>query len=124
MQITFRGIDPSPALSELIEHCADELRRISDRIHSLRVLVEEPHRHHRHGNHFRVRIELTMPGHDIVVGNDNGARAIDEDAYAAVRRAFDVVRRRLTAAQARGRGKERAHAADRATVRNTSRTAR
>ena len=103
IQITYHGLDASDALTELIHERAEQLARVNDRIHGMRVLVDAPHHHHRHGNHYRVRIELTAPGHDIVVGHEDDERGDDEDVYAAVRRAFDVVRRRMTTAQARRR---------------------
>lgn len=117
VQITYHGIEPSEALTALIHTRAAQLERVSDRIHSVRVLVDAPHQHHRQGNHYRVRIEVGLPGGEIVVGHDTDARSDDEDAYRAVRRAFDAIRRRLTATQARTRGKERAHADGRPTIR-------
>ena len=119
VQITYHGIEPSDALTALIHTRAAHLERASERIQSLRVVVDAPHHHHRHGNHFCVRIELSLPGGEIVVGHDAGERDTDEDAHRAVRRAFDAIRRRLTATQARTRGKERAHAEERPTIRAT-----
>lgn len=108
VQITYHGVEPSEALTALIHTRAEQLERVSDRIQSLRVLVDAPHHHHRQGNHYRVCIELAVPGHEIVVGHDADEGSGDEDAYRAVRRAFDAVRRRLTATQARTQGKQRA----------------
>ena len=107
IQITYHGVEASPALTELIEARAGQLERVSDRIHSVRVLVDHPHQHHHKGNHYRVRIELTMPGHDLVVGRDDDERASDEDAYQAVRHAFDAIRRRLDESLARLDGRKR-----------------
>ena len=112
-QITYHGIEPSPALTELIETRAEQLQRVSDRIHSVRVLVDAPHQHQKKGNHYRVRIELTMPGQEIVIGHDDDDRDTDEDAYQAVRRAFDALRRRLDESVAKRHGKQRAHQAAR-----------
>jgi ribosome-associated translation inhibitor RaiA len=84
VQISYHGLEPSQSLSELIRMRAAQLERISERIHSLRVLVDAPHRHHRQGNHYRVRVEVTVPGHDIVVGHDDETRSGDEDAFQAV----------------------------------------
>lgn len=117
VQITYHGLAPSDALTALIQTRAAQLGRVSDRIQSLRVLVDAPHHHHRHGNHYHVRIELVLPGHELVVGHDAEARSDDEDAYRAVRRAFDALRRRLTTTQARTRGKERAHGDERPSIR-------
>jgi ribosome-associated translation inhibitor RaiA len=101
VQIQYQGIDASEPLSTLIFTRAEALGRLHDRIVSLRVVVAAPHHHHRQGNHYHVRIELQVPGHDIVV--DHGAEQSDEDAYQAVRHAFDAIRRRLMTSQGRGR---------------------
>jgi ribosome-associated translation inhibitor RaiA len=107
-QITYHGVEPSEALTELIHERAAHLERVGGRILAMRVLVDAPHHHQRHGNHYRVTIEMTVPGGDVVVGHDVGEHTGDEDAYAAVRRAFDAARRCLSAAQSRRHGKERA----------------
>ncbi len=114
-QITFHGIAPSEPLTELIETRAQLLDRLTDRLQALRVFVDAPHHHHRHGNHPRVRLELTLPGEDIVVERDDASDG--EDAYLAVRRAFDGLRRRLTAKQERRHGRQRAHVAATSTIR-------
>jgi ribosomal subunit interface protein len=111
VRITYHGLTPSEALTQLIERRAAHLERLSDRISALRVLIDSPHQHHRNGNHYRVRLELTVPGGDLVVGHDDGARTADEDPYQAVRRAFDVLRRRLETLKERREGKQRAHVA-------------
>jgi len=117
-QITYHGVEPSESLTALIHLRAAQLERVCDSIRSMRVLVDAPHHHQRQGNHFCVRIELTAAAGDIVVGHDIDGHAGDEDAYAAVRRAFDAARRCVSAAQARRHGKERAHTDRRPTIRN------
>ncbi len=117
IQITHHGSEPSEALDELIRDRAAELGELCERIHSLRVVVDSPHHHHRQGNRYHVRLELRLPGRDIVVGNEAADRATDEDPYLAVRRAFDSLRRRLTATQVRRTGKQRAQDAPRGSLR-------
>jgi len=115
IRISYHGIPASDAVTALIHTRAAQLDHLNERIHSLRVVVDAPHHHHRHGNHYCVRIELRMPGRDIVVGNE--PVDADEDVYQAVRHAFDAARRRLTAAQTRRSAKQRAHAGARASIR-------
>ena len=117
IQITYHGLEPSDTLTELIHTRAAQLDRLHDRIHGLRVLVDAPHNHQRHGKRFRVRLDLTLPGRELVVGHDDDEHVGDDDAYQAVRHAFDALRRKLTTAQTRRHGKQRAHAAGRAAVR-------
>jgi ribosomal subunit interface protein len=95
MEITWRALDPTAALETLVRQKAQALTRYCDHILACRVAIEAPHRRHRHGQRYRVRIELTVPGAEIVVGHpseENGAR---EDLRVAIRDAFRALRRRL-----------------------------
>lgn len=95
LQIVFRYMDPSPALEARIRQRAEEFDQFFDRIIMCRVAVECQHRHHQQGKLFRVRIDLTVPGREIVVSRDTGANHAHEDAHVAVRDAFDAARRQL-----------------------------
>ena len=106
IQVSYRGLDPSPALSELIHAETEHLQRLNHRIHALRVVVAAPPHHQRHGSPFRVRVELSMPGTELVADGNH-----DDDAYQATRHAFDTLRRQLTTTQERRQAKQRAHAA-------------
>jgi ribosome-associated translation inhibitor RaiA/cold shock CspA family protein len=108
LQITFRHMDPSPALEARIRQRAEELEHFFDRITSCHVTVESGHRHHQ-GNLFEVRIDLVLPGREIVVGRDGGANHAHDDAHVAVRDAFDALRRRLEDHARHGRGAVKLH---------------
>jgi ribosomal subunit interface protein len=95
VHIKFHGIEVSPALEKrIMEHVA-KLEQFYDRITSCEVVVELPHLHHRHGKQFHVRIEVSVPGSDIVVSRDPGEDGAHEDPYVAVRDAFMAARRQL-----------------------------
>lgn len=91
LQITFHGIDSSEALSERIREAAAKLEKFDDRIVACKVTVEQPHRQHQQGNAFHVRIQLSVPGTELVVNEDTGL----DNAYAAVAEAFEAMKRRL-----------------------------
>jgi len=112
VQITYHGVEASQALTELVEERSRHISQLSTRIDGLRVLIDSPHHHHRHGNQYRVRLELTMPKRDLVIDG-----CADEDPYMAVRQAFGTLQRRLTAAQARRQAKQRAKEGVRASIR-------
>jgi ribosome-associated translation inhibitor RaiA len=95
LQITFRGVDQSDALESWIRDWADKLERVSDRIERGEVVVEAPHKHHRQGAQFHVRIHLRVPGTDIDVDRDPGPDEAHQDPYVAVRDSFHAARRRL-----------------------------
>jgi hypothetical protein len=61
-QITLHGIGPSPAIERALRRKLAWLRRYYPRIMGCRVTVEAPHRHHRKGRLYRVRVEVTVPG--------------------------------------------------------------
>lgn len=95
LQISFRGMDTSPATEALIRERAEKLDRFHDRITGCRVVVEASHRHQRKGRLYHVRVDLTVPGHEIVVGRERDDDHSHEDIKVAVRDAFDAARRQL-----------------------------
>jgi ribosome-associated translation inhibitor RaiA len=97
LQITFRHMDTSPALESEARDALARLETHCDRIISCHVVVEAPHKHHRRGRRFHVRIELTVPGRDIVIAHAHEDRASHEDAHVALRDAFHAALRALDA---------------------------
>lgn len=67
IQITFRNMDSSEQVKEWIRAEAEKLETFYHPIMSCRVAVEVPHRHRRKGAVYGVRIDLTLPGTEIVV---------------------------------------------------------
>ena len=95
VDITFKELERSDALETRIREWVDKLERIYDRIVRCEVMIETPHRHHRQGRQFHVRVRLTVPGGEIVASHDPGPDETHEDAYVAIRDAFTAVRRQL-----------------------------
>lgn len=104
LQITFHGIDRSAAIEAAIREKAAKLEQFHHRIMSCAVVVEVPGRHKQKGKEFVVRIDLKVPGGEIVVNHDH-----HEDVYVAVRDAFDAARRKLEDALRRQRGEVKTH---------------
>ncbi len=97
LQISFRHCASSDALTSLIREKAGELERFYSRIISCHVVVEGPSEHHRQGNgsHFRVRVEVAVPGATLVASRDRTPDAAHEDAFVATNEAFHAIRRQL-----------------------------
>jgi len=110
LQITFRHMDTSAALEARIRQRAEELDQFFDRIIGCRVVVECENRRRQQGNLFEVRIDLTIPGHEIVVGRERSSNHAHEDPHVAVRDAFDAARRVLEDHARRDRGEAKTHA--------------
>jgi len=96
LQITFRDLPKSEAIEANIREKAEKLGSFYDRINRCSVMIESPHRHHHKGKHYHVRIDISLPGHELVVNRDPGNLTTHEDAYVAVRDAFNAARRQLT----------------------------
>jgi cold shock CspA family protein/ribosome-associated translation inhibitor RaiA len=94
-QISFHGMDPSPAVEAKALKRIAELDQFHDRIISCHVKIEAPHRHGRHGKIYRVSIDIQVPGAEIAVSNAHELNHAHEDVQVALRDSFDAARRRL-----------------------------
>ena len=67
LQITFRNMKSSAMVEEWIQAEAAKLDTFCNQIMACRVAIEVPHRHNRNGKPLHVRIDLTLPGKEIVI---------------------------------------------------------
>jgi len=104
LQITIRDVPHSEALETHIRDKAAKLEEFHPHITSCRVTVEELGMHHHQGRQFRVRLDVRVPGKEIVANRDH-----DEDVYVAVRDAFDSVKRQLEEVVRLRRGDVKVH---------------
>ena len=113
VHVTFRRLTPRADLESLINGHVARLERHFDRIVDCRVLLEMPHRRHDSGNHFRVRVELTVPQERLVISHDADLHGSAQDlqepdlekrgtgapehrfVHEALHDAFDAAARRL-----------------------------
>lgn len=127
IQISYRNVEPSAAVTARIESEAAKLDTFFGRITSCRVVVEAPHRHQKQGERFHVRIALGVPGTELVVNHEPSPHASlsrDEEAalkkhleihpehkdlYVVIRDAFGIARRQLQDYTKRLRGEVKTH---------------
>lgn len=95
LQITLRNMEPSEAIEADIREKAAKLDEFFGQIMSCRVVVEARHHRHHKGNLYHVRLDITVPDNEIVISRDRDLHHAHEDAYVAIRDAFDSARRRL-----------------------------
>lgn len=116
-------MEPSDAVSARIEAESAKLDEFFPRITSCRVVIEAG----QHGELFHIRIDIAVPGREIVVNHEPSARAAlsqeDEaalkkhleihpehkDVYVAIRDAFGGARRQLQDYAKRLRGEVKTH---------------
>jgi cold shock CspA family protein/ribosome-associated translation inhibitor RaiA len=133
LKVTFRNMPPSKAVEDNVREKAAKLDSLYDRIMRCQVTVEAPHRHHHKGKAYHVRIDLTVPGGELVINRaprrldtaraasleasttelaENHApskHAAHEDVYVAIRDAFNAAGRKLQDYARRRRGKVKVH---------------
>lgn len=104
LRITVRNVKLPQAMREDIRQRAEQLDSYYDRIMRCRVVVEVPHRHRREGVFYNVRIDITVPGTELVV-----KRELNEDLDVALRDSFDAARRQLEDFARKQRGDVKRH---------------
>jgi cold shock CspA family protein/ribosome-associated translation inhibitor RaiA len=95
LRIAFRNLKSSPVIEEQIHQRVAELERFFDHIIGCSVVVELHHRHQRQGGIFHIRIEIFVPGRQIVVRREPPEHQAHEELPLAVHDAFDAARRQL-----------------------------
>jgi len=108
LQITFRHMDPSPALEARIRELAQNLDPFNEHILNCHVVVEPPSSHHRAGL-FDITLEISVPGENIAIRTERSPDPAHEDPYVAVRDAFRAARRRLEDYMSKRRQDVKAH---------------
>lgn len=93
LQITFRNLSHSDAIAARIEQQFEKLCHYSDRILRCQVTVELLHQHH-HKNPYHIRINLSLPGEELVINRDKSG-SYNGNAYIVIRDAFNAAQRKL-----------------------------
>jgi cold shock CspA family protein len=91
LQITFRNMEVSEVVEEWIHAEAAKLDTFYSRIMSCRVTVEVPHGHHNKGNLFHVRIDLTLPGKELLIKHEpSGGKGIRQAGGVEMRKGLEA----------------------------------
>lgn len=109
LQISYRDVPATDAIEAKVRERAARLERYHDHIMGCRVMIESPHRRHHQGNLYHVRIDLTVPGGELVITREPTEHHAHEDLYVAIRDAFDAAQRRLEDHARRQRGAVKTH---------------
>jgi cold shock CspA family protein/ribosome-associated translation inhibitor RaiA len=127
LQITFRNMASSEMVKEWIQEEANKLDEFHGKITGCRVVVELPSRHRKAGNLYHVRVDLTVPGSEMVVKLQPSLRAMPgrmpteaatkclevkaphKDLRQAINDAFGAMRRRLQNYSRRQRREVKTH---------------
>lgn len=104
VHIQFQGMEASDALEASAREHAHRLESFAPDIMACRVHIDMLQKHQHQGQPFGVRIDLTLPGHELAVN-----RVQNEDVYVALRDAFDNMKRQVEDVVRRRRGQVKQH---------------
>lgn len=113
LELTFRNVDKSSAIEQLIRKRVDKLSQLRRNVTRCRVAVEQPHQHATSGSPYRVRIDLVVPpDKELVVDEKPGKNALNETLQTIIGRAFDAAERQLKKATDRQRNHVKDHSTE------------
>jgi ribosomal subunit interface protein len=104
MQITIRNMEHTAALEAYIREKAQKLDEFFTHIMSCRVVVEMQHKHQNKGMQFNVRIDISVPGNEIVISREHS-----EDVNVALRDAFNAAKRKVESYACKVQGVVKTH---------------
>ena len=111
LEIRFENIDPSAAVEAAVRERAAKLEQFADSIVSCHVTIGSPHKHKTQGKLFTVKVDIRLPGGEVVASRDPAANHGHEDFYVALRDAFKAARRQLQDHLRVRRGRVKSHEA-------------
>jgi cold shock CspA family protein len=104
LEITAHHFGLNDALEAMIRERAESLEKFYPRLIRCHVTIEGPGNHHRTGGPYDVKIDLSVPGKELVVTRQTG-----EDVTVVLRDAFDAARRQLQDFARKQRGDTKNH---------------
>jgi ribosomal subunit interface protein len=105
-RIEFRDMVPLPSLEGEIRQRVSKLEKFVPELMSCHVTVSAEGNRHRQGHRYVVRLDVRVPGAELVTGEHQG----DEQFEVALRDSFDAMTRQLEDFQRRRRGQVKQHA--------------
>lgn len=95
MQVSFRHMEHSEAIEALVREKAARLDKYAADIMSCRVVIQPLAKHHKRGNPYEVRIDLTFAGKEIAITREAAEHEEFKHLEVALRDAFDEARREI-----------------------------
>lgn len=94
-EIAFRHLDATDDLKELILEKIDDLEEVYPRLVSCRVMVADETPGRQSGNNIRVRLDIGIPGSEVIIDEDNAQGKTVRSVEQTIRDAFDTGRNQL-----------------------------
>lgn len=93
--ITWRNVEHGPDEEADVLKYVERLDKVHPNLTGVDVMVELPHGRRGQGNLYRVRVDIHLPGDQVVVRRDPPKHQAREDLHVAIRDAFKAARHSL-----------------------------
>lgn len=108
-QIQFKNMESSEALEAAINKWVDKLDRAYPTIMTCRVCVEAPSKKKIRGGLYHTRIDIKLPGKEVVVNRNPDLHHSYSDVHVSIRDAFKSAQRQLEDVVKRSQEKVKSH---------------
>lgn len=113
LEISFRNIEKTKAIEDLIRKKADKLEQICNHLVSCHLAIEKLQQHHKSGNPCRVRIDIRVPPrHELVITCESREGDMHDALNIVLRKAFHTSHRQLQKLLDHQRGKVKRYSND------------
>jgi len=110
VEISFKDINKTPELEDLINQKIARLEKICNYIISCRVMIERPQKYPDTGNPHRVRIDITVPpAHEIVARQSASEGDMHNPLETVIIKTFQAAERQLKELTERQHGEVKTH---------------
>lgn len=108
-EVALRELDATDELRDTIQEGIDDLEEVYPNLISCRTVVADDTPGQQSGSNYRVRLDLSIPGTNFVVEEDNAGPDSTRSARQTLKDAFSTARRRLKKEKDRQRGDVKVH---------------
>lgn len=95
LQIKFRFMEPTAFIEARVRERCYKLQRFAEFVTSCRVIIDAQHGQHHKDKLYRVIIDITLPGEEIITSHYPSQNEGHENVNVAIRDAFDAARSQL-----------------------------
>ena len=109
-EVAFRDVEKTPEIEALINRKIEHLDKICNNLISCRVVVEHEQKHQRHGNPYRVLVNMRVPpDHELVAKSKPRQHDMHQGLETVVNDTFHVAERRLRKQMEKMQGRVKKH---------------
>ena len=109
LEITYRNVPKSDDIEEIIRKNVTRMSDMYDGIISCRISIEQPQEFQRTGNPYRVRLDVRVPGKELVVRREAGEGIMHTKLRGVINDAFQVMNRQVQKTKSKKEGNVKLH---------------